>query len=98
MPSRANDSKTGATERLPKGSECQCRAEGCGLVFTSESAFERHWTKGGHVHPSEVGMEEKARANGPTWGMPGDPSKLDRIARRTRQEATNGPSDGGTDE
>lgn len=28
--------------RLPTGAECECRAEGCGLFFTSETAFGKH--------------------------------------------------------
>lgn len=59
-------------DRLPKGSECQCMADGCGLFFTGESAFKKHWTKVGHVHPTEAGLVEKTRASGPVWGMPGD--------------------------
>lgn len=57
--------------RLPRGSECQCMAEGCGLFFTGETAFSKHWTKNGHAHPSEVGLVEKERVAGPIWGWPG---------------------------
>ncbi len=70
--------------RLPRGSECQCMAEGCGLFFTSESASYRHWTKTGHRHPSEVGLVERQRVAGPIWGRPG---QNPRIADGIAQEA-----------
>jgi hypothetical protein len=57
--------------RLPVGSECQCMAEGCGLFFTGEAPFVKHWTKKGHVHPSEVGLVGHERSQGITWGSPG---------------------------
>ena len=59
-------------QRLPRGAECQCMEETCGLFFTAESAFKKHWTKAGHVHPSKAGLVEKTRANGPVWGLPGE--------------------------
>lgn len=59
-----------APGRLPTGSECQCVR--CGLFFTGESAFERHWTKRGHVHPDDVGLVKKQRKGGTTWGRPGE--------------------------
>lgn len=61
-----------AMERLPKGAECQCMADGCGLFFSGESAFRKHWKRGGHVHPAEAGLVERTRVAGPVWGMPGE--------------------------
>ncbi len=66
--------------RLPKGSECQCRAEGCGLFFTGETAFKKHWTRAGHVHPSEVGLVERQRVAGPVWGGPSPDAPIARSA------------------
>ncbi len=72
--------------RLPAGAECQCMAEGCGLIFTGETAFTKHWTKDGHVQPSAVGLVERQRANGPVWGWPSS-DENPRIAAASRQEA-----------
>lgn len=58
--------------RLPKGSECQCMADGCRLFFSGETAFKKHWTRGGHVHPADVGLVERQRVGGPVWGLPGE--------------------------
>jgi len=44
----------------------------CGLFFTGESAFKKHWTRAGHVHPREIGMVERTRKSGPVWGLPGE--------------------------
>ena len=57
--------------RSPKGAECQCAADGCGLFFSSESAFERHWTKNGHASPESVGLVVRDGPRGPVWGWPG---------------------------
>lgn len=56
--------------RLPGGAECQCGE--CGVFFSSESAFEKHWTKDGHKSAREVGLVERMNARGPVWGWPGD--------------------------
>ena len=83
-----------ATARFPQGGECQCMAEGCGLFFSSETAFEKHWTRRGrktgpaeHVHPSEVGMVERQRSRGPTWSLPGDGSDWHHHSRDTTRSA-----------
>lgn len=68
-------------------------AEGCGLFFTSESAFNRHWTKNGHAHPSEVGLVERQRVAGPIWGRPG---QNPRSADAVDQEGPNPDSDAGS--
>jgi len=60
--------------RLPKGAECECRADGCGLFFSSETAFTKHWTRGGHAHPREVGLVERHHRAGPVWGWPAMPA------------------------
>lgn len=54
--------------RYPKGSECQCDA--CGVFFSCESAFNKHWTKDGHKHAREVGLVERMGARGSVWGWP----------------------------
>lgn len=74
--------------RLPKGSECQCMAEDCGLFFSGESAFRKHWTRAGHVHPFEVGMVERQHKGGPVWGLPGENPQFGRSALASRQEAS----------
>lgn len=70
--------------RLPRGAECQCMADGCGLFFSGESAFGKHWTKGGHVHPSSVGLVERQNVRGSVWGWPEMPTS----ALVARQEAS----------
>lgn len=83
----------GNVTRLPRGSECQCMADGCWLFFSGESAFNRHWTKNGHVHPSEAGLVERQRAAGPVWGRAGEnPSIADRRAQEGRKMAPDAPS------
>lgn len=68
-------------------------AEGCGLFFTGETAFNRHWTKNGHVHPSEAGLVEKQRKAGPIWGKPGEnPSIADRRVQEALKRASDAPS------
>lgn len=63
-------------------------ADGCGLFFTGESAFKKHFTKVGHVHPSEVGMVEREHRGGPVWGLPGENPQFSRIALASPQEAS----------
>lgn len=96
MPDKGQHSNGGTVQRLPRGSECQCMAAGCGLFFTGESAFNKHWTKTGHVHPSEVGLVEKMRAAGPIWGRPGTWDRSATIADGIDQEGPNPAKDGGT--
>lgn len=96
MPNEAQRSKGDVVQRLPRGSECQCMAAGCGLFFTGETAFNRHWTKNGHVHPSEVGLVEKMRAAGPIWGRPGTWDGSTRSADGIAQEGPNTAEDGGS--
>lgn len=81
----------GNITRLPRGAECQCMADGCGLFFTGETAFAKHWTKNGHVPPSEAGLVERERVAGPIWGWPGENPT---IARETAQEGAD-PSPAG---
>lgn len=62
--------------RSPKGSECQCPA--CARFFTSPSGFDFHqWWRGRGdkavlvcLDPAEIGMVDRARAAGETWGFP----------------------------
>lgn len=62
--------------RSPQGSECQCSA--CGRFFTSPSGFDFHqWWQGRGdkaalvcLEPASIGMVERERAAGPTWGLP----------------------------
>lgn len=64
-------------------------AEGCGLFFTSESAFNRHWTKNGHRHPSEVGLVERQRVAGSVWARPGhNPRSADAVAQEAPETGT----------
>ena len=71
--------------RLPKGAECECRAEGCGLFFSGETAFAKHWTQRGHAHPSEVGLVQRQHTSGPVWGWFAMPAN----ALVARQEGPN---------
>lgn len=64
------------TKRRPQGAECQCTADGCGLFFSSESAFEKHWTKDGHKSPDAVGLVAREGPRGPVWGWPGMPADV----------------------
>jgi hypothetical protein len=88
-PSQTDDEEPRPPIRLPRGRECECRVEGCGLFFSSESAFQKHFTRRGHVHPSEVGLIERTNARGPVWGFAGEKPVPGRP--RTFQE---GPEDG----
>ncbi len=84
MPNEA-EYRSDAPPRLPRGSECQCMADGGGLIFTGETAFTKHWTKTSHRHPSEVGLVERERAAGPVWGWPSS-DQNPRSAEAARQE------------
>lgn len=61
-------------KRSPQGAECQCTS--CGLFFSSESGFERHWTKNGHVKPTDIGLVARESPRGPVWGWPGMPAEV----------------------
>lgn len=75
--------------RRPRGGECQCCA--CGVFFTSLSAFDAHQripgTKGRKLGDTPVlclsaenaGLVAYQRANGTTWGFPGDPDAQSRF-------------------
>lgn len=76
--------------RSPQGAECQCAADGCGVFFSSESAFEKHWTKNGHVAPIAVGLVERASARGPVWGWPGMPAAV--LAAKRATDGTDRPT------
>lgn len=93
--------------RSPKGSECQCPA--CARFFTSPSGFDFHqWWRGRGdtavlvcLDPADIGMVDRARATGETWGFPdretgmGGATALRNalIDRISQQEATKTGSD-----
>lgn len=72
----------GTPDSLPKGAESQCPspppsgANGCGRIFTSDSACESHKVYGpdGSLQkckdPASLGMEPRTRRNIPIWTRP----------------------------
>ncbi len=66
----------GTPSALPKGAEAQCPPpNGCGRIFTSDSACEDHKTykPGGGIickDPATLGMEPRERRGVPVWTRP----------------------------
>lgn len=67
----------GTPMEIPKGAEAQCpRPNGCGRIFTSDSACEAHKVYGpsGNIanckDPATLGMEPRTRREIPIWTRP----------------------------
>lgn len=67
----------GTPDALPKGSEAQCpRPSGCGRIFSSDTACERHKKYGPNgnlqpcLDPASLGMEPRTRREIPVWTTP----------------------------
>lgn len=67
----------GTPDDIPKGAEAQCPApRGCGRLFTSDSAAERHKSYGpdGNLasckDPATLGMQPRERRGLPVWTNP----------------------------
>lgn len=67
----------GTPSEIPKGAEAQCpRPNGCGRIFTSDSACEAHKVYGAKGNlasckdPASLGMEPRERRGLPIWTRP----------------------------
>lgn len=69
----------GTPNEVPKGAEAQCpRPRGCGRLFTSNTACDRHKVFGSNgniercLDPASLGMEPRERRGLPVWTTPSE--------------------------